>query len=228
MSSASPSGGQFSTGLDTERPVAYAEASAPSMHRQPGVVRRCRVRPAFGEPEIGPTTSPRRCGREPLGGAQDQCDRRDASAGVTAFVANEESRVPGKQECAGCRPRGVIRLAHHPGDAAVLPGLARLLSAWPSARPGRSVRVISPIEDVSRCLLRSCKRPLRAVAVMSRPHRLPGDRFGGRWGRRTEQPQVCEARASMSPARKRGHGPTRPSGETFSVVSSSTRILVSA
>ena len=35
-----------------------------------------------------------------------------------------------EQQRASCRPRGAIRLAHLPGDAAVSPGAARLLSAW--------------------------------------------------------------------------------------------------
>jgi hypothetical protein len=49
---------------------------------------------------------------------------------VIAFVANQESQAPETQQRAGCRPRSVMRLAHLPGEAAVPPGGARLLSAW--------------------------------------------------------------------------------------------------
>jgi hypothetical protein len=48
---------------------------------------------------------------------------------AAATVANQESQVPEKQQRAGCRPRSAIRLAHLPGEAAVPPGGARLLSA---------------------------------------------------------------------------------------------------
>jgi pimeloyl-ACP methyl ester carboxylesterase len=55
---------------------------------------------------------------------------KEQSAATARLVANQESQAPGKQQRAGCRPRGAIRVAHLPGDAAVSPGAARLLSAW--------------------------------------------------------------------------------------------------
>jgi hypothetical protein len=48
---------------------------------------------------------------------------------ATAHVANQESQAPEKQQRAGCRPPSAIRLAHLPGEAAVPPGAARLLTA---------------------------------------------------------------------------------------------------
>ena len=46
------------------------------------------------------------------------------------LVANQESDAPAKQQRDGRRQRRLIRLAHLPGDAAVPPGAARLLSVW--------------------------------------------------------------------------------------------------
>ena len=72
-----------------------------------------------------------------LFGPRRRRDRFDLRAATGAggelaieIVANQESHVPEKQRRAGCRPRSAIRLAHLPGEAAVPPGGARLLSAW--------------------------------------------------------------------------------------------------
>ena len=55
--------------------------------------------------------------------------QKDAELAI-AFLANQESHARSKQQCDGCRQPRVIRLAHRPGDAAVPPRAARLLSAY--------------------------------------------------------------------------------------------------
>ena len=66
-----------------------------------------------------------------------------------------------EQQRAGCRPPGAIRLAHLPGDAAVSPGAARLLSTWPRSRQAAPLATIPlAAASVSRCLLSGPNRCL--------------------------------------------------------------------
>jgi hypothetical protein len=85
------------------------------------------------------------CGRHDdtaRAGTRSQSDRCDGSGGVIAYVANQESRAPAKQQRDGCRQRRVIRLAHFRGNAAGPPSAATLLSAWQRhSEPGPAARV---------------------------------------------------------------------------------------
>jgi hypothetical protein len=103
----------------------------------------------------GPCPSDRETGRSRPEGKHDRASCRSSAGGsryaartnrgspggrentvdaTSATVANQESQVPEKQKRAGCRPRSAIRLAHLPGEAAVPPSGARLLSAWQGSR----------------------------------------------------------------------------------------------
>ena len=59
---------------------------------------------------------------------------------VTASWRKQESQARAKQERDGRRRPRMVRLAHRPGDAAVPPGVARLLSAWEVVAQRGSVR----------------------------------------------------------------------------------------
>jgi hypothetical protein len=65
---------------------------------------------------------------------------------ANACVANQESQARSKQQCDGCRQPRAVRLAYRPGDAAVPPGPARLLSAWQTDHAGLGARVIAFVE----------------------------------------------------------------------------------
>ena len=86
-----------------------------------------------------PTTGPSPSIRATSCGSSDPVGRANStnSARTIAFVANQESQAAEKQQRGSCRPRGAIRLAHLPGDAAVSPGAARLLSTWRCSSAGR-------------------------------------------------------------------------------------------
>jgi hypothetical protein len=70
----------------------------------------------------------------------------------------------------------VIELAHHPGDAAVLPGPSRLLRAWQSARAGPGLRVIAFTE----------KHPPIFAAILQAQAPV----VAGKEGRRPTRPRV--------------------------------------
>ena len=103
------------------------------------------------------------------------CVREEQSPSVVAAaVANQESQAPEKQQRAGCCPRGTIRHAHLPDDAAVPPGVARLLSAWHRHRRLAAVGTIA---------LRECDR--RAGGAVGAGALLSlGDSSSTRSGRR--------------------------------------------
>ena len=95
-------------------------------------------------------------------GPSHRCSPLKESRALTVgAVANQESQAAEKQQRAGCRPPGAIRLAHLPGDAAVSPGAARLLSTWPRSRQAAPLATIPlAAASVSRCLLSGPNRCL--------------------------------------------------------------------
>jgi hypothetical protein len=120
-------------------------------------------------------SSRRLCGPHNSAIAGDHDQARDAA---TATVANQESHGEAKQQRDGCRQRRVIRLAHLPGDAAVPPGAARLLSAWRtrSLRPQKSSSALAAVRvarfglRISRAM-QPCRRARRGEtsSVRGRP-----------------------------------------------------------
>jgi hypothetical protein len=99
-----------------------------------------------------------------------RCSRPAGRGETRQRVANQESQAAEKQQRAGCRPRGAIRLAHLPGDAAVRPGAARLLSAWRTSSQGLDRAIAQRPTSTSRgstCASSGlCSRqPARAVTV---------------------------------------------------------------
>ena len=68
-------------------------------------------------------------------GSDRRCDRTGPwPARAIASVAKQESQAV-ESSSTTFAPSACTRLAHHPGDAALPPGAARLLSAWRCARP---------------------------------------------------------------------------------------------
>ena len=94
-----------------------------------------------------------------------RCSRVAGRGETPQYVANQESQARPKQRD-GCGQRRVIRLAHLPGDAAVPPGAARLLSAWRTSSQ-MSDRCSCAASDVD--LARFDLRIIRALQSPGRP-----------------------------------------------------------
>ena len=78
----------------------------------------------------GPRALPRPRQTPARPGSDDRSALKQQPAATGPRVANQQSHARRKQQRDVCRQPRAIRLAHHPGEAAVLPGAARLLSTW--------------------------------------------------------------------------------------------------
>ena len=87
-------------------------------------------------------------------------ERESGSGPGRSLPWRTRSLRPWKSSSATFAPSACTRLAHHPGDAAVPPGAARLLSAWRSNR-GAGGRSGGP--------KRSCRRSSPTIAIRASP-----------------------------------------------------------